>query len=153
MSKGILGRKVGMTQVFHPETGVATPVTVIEARPNRIAQVKTAELDGYRALQVTFGSKRASLVNQPGFNQVVWQNLWPIHRTAHGVCPVSPPMMAVPSSVSMISSASERSDKENVCVCCVDMSTVNTSSSRVAVTTPMKSSEHRRQCCLWQALS
>jgi large subunit ribosomal protein L3 len=53
-----------MTRVF-TEDGVSTPVTVIEAGPNRITQVKTEESDGYRALQVTVGEKRSRLVNKP----------------------------------------------------------------------------------------
>ena len=57
--------------------------------------------------------------------------------TVHGVCSVSPPTSAVLLSVSMISSSSDRSDKENVCVRCVGMSTVNESSSKAAVTTPI----------------
>jgi len=57
MSKGILGRKVGMTQVFHPETGVATPVTVIEAGPCTVLQVKTEKRDGYSAVQLGFLNK------------------------------------------------------------------------------------------------
>jgi large subunit ribosomal protein L3 len=64
MTIGIIGRKCGMTRVF-TEEGNSIPVTVIEAGPNRITQVKTAETDGYRALQVTFGQKRSSLVNKP----------------------------------------------------------------------------------------
>ncbi len=64
MTIGIIGRKAGMTRVF-TEQGESVPVTVIEASPNRIAQVKTEESDGYRALQVTLGNKRSSLVNKP----------------------------------------------------------------------------------------
>ena len=64
MTIGIIGRKAGMTRVF-TEQGESIPVTVIEASPNRIAQVKTEESDGYRALQVTLGNKRSSLVNKP----------------------------------------------------------------------------------------
>jgi large subunit ribosomal protein L3 len=64
MTIGIIGRKAGMTRVF-TEDGVSTPVTVIEAGPNRVTQVKTQETDGYRALQVTLGEKRSSLVNKP----------------------------------------------------------------------------------------
>jgi large subunit ribosomal protein L3 len=52
--KGIVGRKLGMTQVFDPETGVMTPVTVIEAGPCPVVQVKTTETDGYDAVQVAF---------------------------------------------------------------------------------------------------
>ena len=58
MSKGILGRKVGMTQVFDPETGVATPVTVIEAGPCQVLQVRTEEKDGYTAVQLGFLDKK-----------------------------------------------------------------------------------------------
>ena len=64
MTIGIIGRKAGMTRVF-TEDGVSTPVTVIEAGPNRVTQVKTEETDGYRALQVTVGEKRSNLVNKP----------------------------------------------------------------------------------------
>lgn len=58
MSKGILGRKVGMTQVFDPETGVATPVTVIEAGPCKVLQLRTIEKDGYSAVQLGFLDKK-----------------------------------------------------------------------------------------------
>ena len=52
--KGIVGRKLGMTRVFDEETGVATPITVIEAGPCPVVQVKTAERDGYEAVQLAF---------------------------------------------------------------------------------------------------
>jgi large subunit ribosomal protein L3 len=52
--KGILGRKLGMTQVFDAETGVVTPVTVIEAGPCPVVQVRTADLDGYEAVQLAY---------------------------------------------------------------------------------------------------
>jgi large subunit ribosomal protein L3 len=61
---GLVGRKCGMTRVF-TEDGDSIPVTVIEAQPNRITQVKTVETDGYRALQVSAGSRRASRVRKP----------------------------------------------------------------------------------------
>ena len=64
MTMGIVGRKCGMTRVF-TEDGISIPVTVIEAQPNRITQVKTMENDGYRALQVTAGSRKASRVSKP----------------------------------------------------------------------------------------
>ncbi len=64
MTMGIVGRKCGMTRVF-TEDGVSIPVTVIEAQPNRITQVKTVENDGYRALQVTAGSRKPSRVTKP----------------------------------------------------------------------------------------
>ena len=63
MALGVIGRKCGMTRVFS-EDGVSVPVTVIEVEPNRITQVKTAETDGYRAVQVTTGSRRASRVGK-----------------------------------------------------------------------------------------
>jgi len=53
--KGILGRKLGMTQVFDPESGVVTPVTVIEAGPCPVVQVKTVATDGYDAVQLAYG--------------------------------------------------------------------------------------------------
>jgi large subunit ribosomal protein L3 len=61
---GLVGRKCGMTRVF-TDDGVSIPVTVIEAQPNQITQVKTVETDGYRALQVTAGSRKASHVSKP----------------------------------------------------------------------------------------
>ncbi|ATC92972.1 50S ribosomal protein L3 [Pseudoalteromonas tunicata] len=63
MALGLVGRKVGMTRIF-TEDGVSIPVTVIEATPNRIAQIKTDANDGYNALQVTAGTKKASRVNK-----------------------------------------------------------------------------------------
>jgi large subunit ribosomal protein L3 len=63
MSLGVVGRKVGMTRVFD-ETGVSTPVTVIEVEPNRVTQLKTPEVDGYTAVQVTTGTRRASRVTK-----------------------------------------------------------------------------------------
>ncbi|WP_043805401.1 50S ribosomal protein L3 [Arenimonas malthae] len=61
---GIVGRKAGMSRMF-TEDGRSIPVTVIEASPNRITQIKTTETDGYTAVQVTAGTKRAALVNKP----------------------------------------------------------------------------------------
>ena len=61
---GIVGRKAGMSRIF-TEDGRSIPVTVIEASPNRITQIKTVETDGYTAVQVTAGAKRAALVNKP----------------------------------------------------------------------------------------
>lgn len=63
MSLGLVGRKVGMTRVF-TEDGVSVPVTVIEVEPNRITQVRSEESDGYAAVQVTTGARRASRVNK-----------------------------------------------------------------------------------------
>ena len=64
MSIGVVGRKAGMTRIF-TEEGVSIPVTVIEVEPNRVTQVKTPESDGYRAVQVTVGERRASRVTRP----------------------------------------------------------------------------------------
>lgn len=64
MTKGILGRKVGMTQVFS-KNGVLVPVTVIEATPNVVLQVKTNESDGYEAVQVGYQDVREVLSNKP----------------------------------------------------------------------------------------
>ncbi|GKV55117.1 50S ribosomal protein L3 [Sporosarcina sp. NCCP-2222] len=64
MTKGILGRKVGMTQIF-AENGDLIPVTVIEAAPNVVLQKKTVETDGYEAIQLGFDDKREKLANKP----------------------------------------------------------------------------------------
>ncbi len=64
MAIGIVGRKRGMTRVF-TEDGTAVPVTVVEADPNRITQIRALDRDGYGAIQVTTGARRASLVSQP----------------------------------------------------------------------------------------
>ena len=64
MSIGLVGRKAGMTRIF-TEDGVSIPVTVLEVDPNRITQLKTLETDGYRAVQVTTGSRRPSRVSKP----------------------------------------------------------------------------------------
>ncbi|MCP4993760.1 MAG: 50S ribosomal protein L3 [Gammaproteobacteria bacterium] len=63
MAIGIVGRKVGMTRVF-TEAGTSVPVTVIEAEPNMVTQLRTTENDGYSAFQVTTGSRKASRVNK-----------------------------------------------------------------------------------------
>jgi len=64
MSIGIVGRKCGMSRIF-TENGESVPVTLIEATPNRIVQIKNVETDGYQAVQVTAGAKRAALINKP----------------------------------------------------------------------------------------
>jgi large subunit ribosomal protein L3 len=63
MTIGLVGRKRGMTRIF-TEDGVSTPVTVIEVEPNRISQLKTMDVDGYNAIQVTVGAKKASRVTK-----------------------------------------------------------------------------------------
>ncbi|MEC5399459.1 50S ribosomal protein L3 [Uliginosibacterium sp. H1] len=64
MSLGLVGRKVGMTRVF-AEDGASIPVTVLDVSNNRVTQIKTPEVDGYSAVQVTYGVRRASRVNKP----------------------------------------------------------------------------------------
>ena len=64
MTIGVIGRKAGMTRLF-TEAGESIPVTVIEVPPNRVSQVKSTETDGYRAIQVAFGQRRASRVTKP----------------------------------------------------------------------------------------
>jgi large subunit ribosomal protein L3 len=64
MTIGIVGRKAGMTRIFNDD-GVSVPVTVISVDPNRVTQIKNVENDGYRALQVTTGERKASRVTRP----------------------------------------------------------------------------------------
>ncbi len=64
MTIGVIGRKCGMTRIF-TEEGVSIPVTVIEVEPNRVTQFKSEETDGYRAVQVTVGSRRTSRLTKP----------------------------------------------------------------------------------------
>ena len=64
MTIGLVGRKSGMTRVF-TEDGASVPVTVVEIAPNRVTQIKQLETDGYRAIQVTAGSRKASKVSKP----------------------------------------------------------------------------------------
>lgn len=64
MAIGLIGRKAGMTRLF-TEDGDSIPVTVIEVQPNRVSQVKSLETDGYSAIQVAFGNRRASRVTKP----------------------------------------------------------------------------------------
>jgi large subunit ribosomal protein L3 len=63
MSIGLVGRKSGMTRIF-TEEGTSVPVTVVEVQPNRVTQVKTPDVDGYSAIQVTTGSRRSSRVSK-----------------------------------------------------------------------------------------
>ena len=64
MTIGLVGKKKGMTRVF-VEDGTSVPVTVVEVSPNRVTRIRTEESDGYTAIQVTSGGRRASLVNRP----------------------------------------------------------------------------------------
>ena len=65
MAKGILGRKLGMTQVFDPETGAVTSVTVIQAGPCRVVQVRTKDVDGYDAVQLAFDAVADRKLSRP----------------------------------------------------------------------------------------
>ena len=76
MTKGILGKKVGMTQIF-TEAGELIPVTVVEATPNVVLQVKTVETDGYNAVQVGFDDLRDVLSNKPAKGHVAKANTAP----------------------------------------------------------------------------
>ncbi len=69
MKKAILAKKIGMTQIFNQETGEMIPVTVLEAGPCSVLQVKTVENDGYSAVKVGFGEIREKLVNKPDKGQ------------------------------------------------------------------------------------
>lgn len=76
MTKGILGRKIGMTQIF-AENGELIPVTVIEAAPNVVLQKKTVETDGYESVQFGFEDKREILSNKPEKGHVAKANTAP----------------------------------------------------------------------------
>ena len=76
MPKGILGNKVGMTQIF-TESGELIPVTVVEATPNVVLQVKTMETDGYEAIQVGYQDMREVLSNKPAKGHVAKANTAP----------------------------------------------------------------------------
>ena len=76
MKKAIIGKKVGMTQIFD-EKGVVIPVTVIEAGPCAVVQVKTVETDGYNAVQLGFGEVKESKVNKPSKGHFAKANVKP----------------------------------------------------------------------------
>ena len=76
MTKGILGKKVGMTQIF-TESGELVPVTVVEATPNVVLQLKTVENDGYEAVQVGYQDMREVLSNKPAQGHVAKANTAP----------------------------------------------------------------------------
>ena len=76
MTKGILGKKVGMTQIF-TDNGELIPVTMIEATPNVVLQTKTVDTDGYEAVQVGFDDKREVLSNKPAKGHVAKANTAP----------------------------------------------------------------------------
>ena len=65
MSVGILGTKLGMTQIFEPKTGAAIPVTVVQAGPCIVTQIKTKETDGYKSVQIGFKEVKAKALSKP----------------------------------------------------------------------------------------
>ena len=73
--KGIVGKKLGMTRVFDAETGVVTPVTVIEAAPCPVVQVKTADADGYDAVQIAYDEAAERKVSQPELGHLKKNNV------------------------------------------------------------------------------
>src|SRR4051794_38916770 len=77
MAKGILGRKLGMTQLFDPDTGEVTSVTVIAAGPCPVVQVRTMEADGYEAVQLAFDAVQERKLSRPELG----------HLRRHGVEP------------------------------------------------------------------
>src|SRR5207237_3330141 len=79
MAKGILGKKLGMTQVFDPETGAVTPVTVIEAGPCPVVQVKTRDTDGYDAVQLAFDAVHERKLSKGELGHLVKHDVQP-HR-------------------------------------------------------------------------
>jgi len=76
MSVGLVGRKCGMTRVF-TEDGISVPVTVVEVYPNKIIQVKLPETDGYKAIQVTTGTRKKSRLNKPEIGKFAKANVEP----------------------------------------------------------------------------
>ncbi|MBD1860506.1 MULTISPECIES: 50S ribosomal protein L3 [Trichocoleus] len=79
MSVGILGTKLGMTQIFD-ETGKAIPVTVVQAGPCAITQIKTASTDGYSAIQVGFGETSQKALNKPELGHLAKSNATPLRH-------------------------------------------------------------------------
>jgi large subunit ribosomal protein L3 len=80
MAKGIVGRKLGMTQVFDEETGVLTPVTVIEAGPCPVVAVRTTEADGYDAVQLAFDQVAERKLTKPELGHLAKNKVEPHRR-------------------------------------------------------------------------
>ena len=80
MAKGILGRKLGMTQIFDPESGAVTPVTVIAAGPCPVVQVKTVDTDGYDGVQLAFDAVKDWKLSMPELGHLKKHNVGP-YRT------------------------------------------------------------------------
>jgi large subunit ribosomal protein L3 len=80
VTKGILGRKVGMTQIFDPTTARVTPVTVVQAGPCRISAVRTPERDGYTAVQIAYGEVVERKLNKPELGHLKGASLPPMRH-------------------------------------------------------------------------
>jgi large subunit ribosomal protein L3 len=78
--KGIVGKKLGMTRIFDPETGAVTPVTVIEAGPCPVVQVKTVETDGYEAVQVAYEAVAERKLSKPELGHLRKHGVTEPHR-------------------------------------------------------------------------
>jgi large subunit ribosomal protein L3 len=78
--KGIVGKKLGMTRIFDPETGAVTPVTVIEAAPCPVVQVKTVETDGYEAVQVAYEAVAERKLTKPELGHLRKHGVGEAHR-------------------------------------------------------------------------
>ena len=88
MSIGILGKKLGMSQFFAAQ-GTSVPVTLIEAGPCRITQLKSSETDGYSAVQIGFGDTREKLINRPEKGHLA--------KSGEGLLPVSYTHLTLPT--------------------------------------------------------
>jgi large subunit ribosomal protein L3 len=82
---GLLGRKVGMMRIF-TDDGDAVPVTVLDVSNNRITQVKTEQTDGYNALQVAFGARKASRVTKPEAGHLRRRAWKPVRSSRNSAC-------------------------------------------------------------------
>ena len=80
MSVGILGTKLGMTQIFDQETGIAIPVTVVKAGPCTITQVKTKKTDGYNSIQLGYGEVKEKALNKPELGHLSKSNASPLRH-------------------------------------------------------------------------
>ncbi len=80
MSIGILGTKLGMTQIFDQETGIAIPVTVVQAGPCTVTQIKTKQTDGYSAVQVGYGVVAEKALNKPELGHLAKSNAQPLRH-------------------------------------------------------------------------
>ena len=78
MFKGLIGRKIGMTQIFD-SNGAAIPVTLLEAGPCFVSQVKTDKLDGYSAIQLAFGEVKPNRMTRAELGHLKANNLPPVH--------------------------------------------------------------------------